>query len=427
MRIRRTFAFSIAVVAAAGLAACSSNGNGSKSNVGASKGASSSAPTPTPTFAGDPIKIGLIADLGASNLGNAQPEIESAENAALNAINAAGGVNGHKLTLVACDAAGDANKAANCGRKMVSEKVAAVVGDQELFSDKYASILSTAGIPRVGDLPLNETDYTGAGSWPVEGGGAVMFFGDLIAAKQQGLDKVYAAVVDLPGVQGQTTLTQMGAAKLGLRLVDTSYVPSGTADLSPYVTKAIKSGADVVLMGLDPLLLHQWATTSKTLGAKYALASAAEAVDENTTKELGAAGGPLENSLLASAYPPVSATSNPGIAAFTKEMDAQQASGDANAAPDHRSAVINAWIAVHAFANLAKNISGDVTPASVNQTLQTAKDIDMLGLTKPWTPSAKNKIISNISNPYGYLLTIKNGQKVLAQNDPIDMLTPTIG
>jgi ABC-type branched-subunit amino acid transport system substrate-binding protein len=420
MRIRATLG--AATVAALALTACASSGGNS---AGGGASTSPAAPSPSPTFTGSPIVIGQIGDFTSSAVGNAEPVVKSAAQAAVDAINAAGGINGHELVLKACDAAGDPNKASGCARDLVKAGVVADVGDSEYFSDQFNPIFQSAGIQRIGEVPESSADYTAANSWPTQGGGAAMFIGGLLYAKKLGMSKVFVGVQDVPGATAQEAITEGAAKSIGMQAVGHAAIAESTADMSSYVAQATNGGADVVNLGIGPVLLQQFAQTSAQLGAKYKISAAAEAVSDDLAAKLGKTGGPLEGAVLASAYPPVSATTNPGIAQFTKEMNAAQAAGDKNAGPADRSIAISSWVAVHAFANLAKTITGDVTSASVLTALNTAKDIDLAGITSPWTPSSKKVgVFPAISNTEGYFITIKDGVKVLDGTDPVDLLTP---
>jgi ABC-type branched-subunit amino acid transport system substrate-binding protein len=420
MRIRATIA--VASAATLVLAACSSGGN---SSGGSGAGSSTSAPSATPTFTGSPIVIGQIGDFTGSAVGNAEPVVKSAAQAAADAVNAAGGINGHQLVIKACDAGGDPNKASQCARDLVAAGVVADVGDGEYFSDQYGSIFQTAGIQRIGQVPESSNDYTGQNSWPTQGGGAAMFIGGLLYAKKLGLSKVFVAVQDVPGASSQIAITEMAAKNIGLQVVGHAAIAETTPDMSSYVTQATKAGADVVNLGIGPVLLQQFAQTSAQLGAKFKISAAAEAVSDDMANKLGKPGGPLDGAVLASAYPPVSATNNAGIVQFIKEMDAAHSAGDKNAGPADRAIAISPWVAVHAFANLAKTITGDVTASSVLAALKTAKDVDLAGVTVRWTPNVKKvAVFPAISNTDGFFITIKNGTKVLDGIDPVDLLTP---
>ncbi len=143
--MKRTGYVSIAVAATAvfALAACSSSGGGD----GNSSSASSTAPAVT--YKGE-VKVGMIVDTSVvSAVGNPEPERVSAANARFDVINAAGGINGYKVVLDACDEKGDPNVAAACARGFVAHGDVATVADESVYGAKLNPPLLKAGIPRV--------------------------------------------------------------------------------------------------------------------------------------------------------------------------------------------------------------------------------------------------------------------------------------
>ncbi|GLI07508.1 branched chain amino acid ABC transporter substrate-binding protein [Paenibacillus tyrfis] len=99
------------------LTACGGNSDGANSAAGSTDGAAS----------GKEIKIGMMFALSGNEAKMGQDMKQAAELAA-NEINAAGGINGSKIKLVAQDDACDPQTATAAANKLVSEGVTAVVG-----------------------------------------------------------------------------------------------------------------------------------------------------------------------------------------------------------------------------------------------------------------------------------------------------------
>jgi hypothetical protein len=79
-----------------------------------------------------------------------------------------------------------------------------------------------------------------------------------------------------------------------------------------------------------------------------------------------------------------------------------------------------AWISTLAFVNVTKNVSS-FTPASVIEALKTAKDVDLLGLTPPWTPSTPGfSVFKSSSNHFVYVSRF-NGKTIVTDKTPIDV------
>src|ERR1700679_4326194 len=125
-------------VAAIAVAACgSSSSNNSSSGASASQGAGSSS--------GGTIKFMTLAVVGSPVA--SYPEVQPDVDAAVAAINKAGGINGKKIQDIFCNSKGDANTAVTCAREAVKDKVAGVVGDIDLFNAQTTPVFAAAGIP----------------------------------------------------------------------------------------------------------------------------------------------------------------------------------------------------------------------------------------------------------------------------------------
>jgi len=78
------------------------------------------------------------------------------------------------------------------------------------------------------------------------------------------------------------------------------------------------------------------------------------------------------------------------------------------------------WIATLAFVNVTKGLDS-FTPATVVGALKTAKDVDLLGLTPPWTPSTPGfSVFKSSSNHYVYISRF-DGKNIVTNKTPIDV------
>jgi ABC-type branched-subunit amino acid transport system substrate-binding protein len=409
-----------AVAGVLALAACSSSGGSHQSDSSPSKSAS-----PSPTFTGPDIKIGTIGNLTkASAFGNAEPDQVSAIQAAIDATNAAGGINGSKLVLDACDEMNDPNVAATCARRLVSDGVVATVGENTLDGAKIGPILQQAGIPRIGPAPLSIAEYTAPNAYPLNGGGVTLFQGAVIDAKQHNLKSIYVLYLNVEGGGSAVTgLVKPLSAKEGIAYKGDTGVPTDATDVSSYVKKAMDSGAEAVLTTFGPGLTEQFLKTSTQLGAKYRVATTAESFTGDVIKAVGPTQPIVQNAMLASPYPPLTATSVQGVKDFAAQMNARKAAGDKNASAD-RTYLVNPWLATHVFAEVAKTISGPVTAKSVMDAMNAAKDVNTDGLTPPWTPSQSGGILPRVSNGAGWFSKVAtNGDQVLESTEPVQILS----
>jgi ABC-type branched-subunit amino acid transport system substrate-binding protein len=412
----------LAAVAALGLAACSSGGGGtSPSSSSGGSGASSS--SSSPTFTGE-IKIGNISEISMTSvMGNAQPEIADTLRASADVINAAGGINGKKIVVVACDEKANANGAANCARQLVKDGVVADVGDSNTFGDEISPILQAAGIPRLGPLALSSSEYNAAGNYPLNGGAVVLFQGAAIYAADEGNKSIFLAYTEAPGSSAIKGFVSMVYSSHGITDKGSVGIPPGSPDLSSYVTKAMNSGAEVVLTTFGPELTAQFAKTAVQLGAKFKIATVAESFNANTVAAVGKDQSIVQSAMLTSPFPPVTENDIEGIKLFNEQLDAAQSTYKSLTAST-RSLCFNAWMSGYLFGEIAKTITGDVTAKSMSTAIQTVKDVDTLGVMPPWTPSKTGTVLKQVSNDTGWFVKIdSNGGQVLAKPDPQPILS----
>ena len=150
-RPRKTHKAGLALVAALALAlsACASGTSGS------SGGGSGS---------GDTIKVMTWAPLKSQSTN--YPAITAAATTYGNGINAKGGINGKKLEVMTCDEGGTPQKASDCARKAIQEKVVAVVSSFGYTGDATIPLLKSANIAMFGGCCSNAVaDLTSSNSF----------------------------------------------------------------------------------------------------------------------------------------------------------------------------------------------------------------------------------------------------------------------
>jgi ABC-type branched-subunit amino acid transport system substrate-binding protein len=416
---RITLTAAAVAAAAIALAACGSSGGGS----GSGGGSSANTPTTKVNFTGAPIKIGVIAETSkVTALGNAQPETVEATQAAIDAINAAGGINGSEVKLDACDGQGDPNVAADCARKLVADGVVATVGDDTTSGQQLNSVLKSAGIPRVGPLALSAAEFNDSNSYPLSGGAVVMFEGAAIDAAQNGAKSAFIVYTETEGSGIVPSLIQPVLTSHGVDYKGKIGIPPGSPDLSSYVAKAISSGADTVITTFGPELTQQFGQTAIQLGAKFRIATVAEALSDAVVKKLGANSDLVKNALLVSPYPPVADNSIAAVKLFNDQLDAAQKAGAKHLGDDTRPHIFNSWLAGYAFGQIAKTISGPVTKESLTTAMNNAKDVDLGGAIPAWTPSKSGGMFARVSNGSAWFVKIVDGKQQLDPTTPQEVV-----
>ena len=168
------------------VAACSSSGSSTSSP--ASTGASASPAGAVSTATGSPINIGVIQPTNTA-IYNAGDEVAAVRAAAL-AVNAAGGINGHKVVVDYCNNQDDPNITAACVRQMISDKVVELAAGIDILGPSMVQALSAAGIPVVDEDALSLGEMTAPTAFPLTGGiPAAMAVATSVAA-QRGYKKI---------------------------------------------------------------------------------------------------------------------------------------------------------------------------------------------------------------------------------------------
>ncbi|MDR8366961.1 MULTISPECIES: ABC transporter substrate-binding protein [Pseudomonas] len=203
-------------------------------------------------FAQADIKIGVAGPMTGANAAFGEQYMKGAQ-AAADAVNAAGGVNGEKIVLVKGDDACEPKQAVTVAKDLTNQKVAGVVGHFCSSSTIPASeIYDEAGIIAITPGSTNPA--------VTERGLSAMFrmcgrddqqgivAGDYIVDVLKGKKVVVLHDKDTYG-QGLADATKAQLAKRGVTPVLYEGLTRGEKDFSTIVTKIRGAGADVVYFG----------------------------------------------------------------------------------------------------------------------------------------------------------------------------------
>ena len=203
-------------------------------------------------FAQADVKIGVAGPMTGANAAFGEQYMKGAQ-AAADAVNAAGGVNGEKIVLIKGDDACEPKQAVTVAKDLTNQKVAAVVGHFCSSSTIPASeIYDEAGIIAITPASTNPA--------VTERGLGAMFrmcgrddqqgivAGDYIVDVLKGKKVVVLHDKDTYG-QGLADATKAQLAKRGVTPVLYEGLTRGEKDFSTIVTKIRGAGADVVYFG----------------------------------------------------------------------------------------------------------------------------------------------------------------------------------
>jgi branched-chain amino acid transport system substrate-binding protein len=142
----------------AAVSACSSSGSsstvGTSSTVGSSPSSAAAAPASSSSSggnaaAGAPINVGLICSCNNAVFGSTATNESDGAKASIDAINAAGGVNGHKINIIQQNDNGNPATSVTAVQALVSDHVAAIL-DWSFVDAAWAATIGKSGIPVVG-------------------------------------------------------------------------------------------------------------------------------------------------------------------------------------------------------------------------------------------------------------------------------------
>ena len=380
---------------------------------------------------GTSIKIGLYAPIAANTVGLSFPYELSAAQAAVRAINKAGGVgpDHQPLELIFCDPKENPNDAADCARTFVSQNVVSVVGSFSVQgSPAILPVLQAAGIPNFGGYPIGGNDITSPLTYPLIAGSTAVYTYVPQALKNAGAKSVF--LVNLDNATSATTIgyTKTGAKAAGITFAGNRGVSGVVADMSPFVAAAKDSGADSVMFSTSEGAAVQFIQAAKAAGANFKYGYVGFTPDA-----LSKLGDSAEGIVYPSMIPPASKSilkSCPGKCAstlkqFVKEMAAQAKAGDKFARLENIQDVHtqHAWSAVHVLVEQVINkMSGSITAATVASQINATKSFDT-GFGAAFSFPGKVTAFPRLGNLYLYDVIYTKGTYKLQKKDPIDVAT----
>ena len=367
-------------------AACGSPGGGQAgSNGGGSNGGGGAAKSV--------IKIGSEMPLADPLV--VMPQLEAGIQAAISSINAAGGIAGHKLQLVACDTSYQANKELSCMRTLIGDHVSAVVAPA-ILNDPSGSeyeLSKAANIPVVGSLGLTEVEYNSPGVFPLVGGIPSWYFGAVEHLLAIGKRHIAFLGESTPGavLSGQLTedaIKSAGLAPTDIVNTDTNSDPTFAVGAA----KAIGNHTDGVVIGTNPQFLPKAYLALRNAGFTGPISTISAIVPPASIKALGPAGNGL---LITSDVALPSDSADPSVATFLAAMKKYQPGASLE------ELTMDGWAATQLLAKVAGGLS-DLSGSSVMsafEKLSSPVDIGVLGsFAQPTKPPYLAKF-PDIYNP----------------------------
>jgi ABC-type branched-subunit amino acid transport system substrate-binding protein len=389
----RTVQFAAAIgVAALTAVACSS----SATTTGAGSTAPGTSSSPT-------ITVGGMAPLTSQLL--TQPEIEAGIVAAMDALNAQGGIDGHQVKLDYCDTQYTNSGEIACMDQMISDKVSAVIAPSAGASASVTpfALAQAADLASIGGIGQIPPELTTPGVFPLAGSDPGWVYGAMSDLVKGGARRI-AVLGNLTGNYEAARAYAVAALKVaGLTPpVVSEGDPSADPTFSAAAAKAVQGNPDGMYLALSPTNVPIAVRALRAAGYTGPIAATAPAVTPPIIKALGSEGNGIE---LAGNVAFPSETSNPAVAAYLADMAKYQPNGTVDQLSE------TAWAGMMLFAQAMKGQT-NFSASNVLSVMNNLSTPINLGVTAPYkVKGAVSPIVGfpNIHNPTITLGVLQNG------------------
>jgi ABC-type branched-subunit amino acid transport system substrate-binding protein len=405
MKIRPVMVAGLAA-AALGLAACSSSGSSTPGSTtpDSTTGSATSAANGT----GSPIKIFVYGQITGQAF--ALPQVVTGAQAAVNNINAAGGINGRQLQLISCDNAGNVDKDVACAQEAVSDNVAAAVGVITLTQQQSVPIIAAAHIPVIAAADTGPIFRQSPESFPVLS--APPIYAGQAAALLAKRECKHPAILAITTTDA--TAASKSFAKY-MKLHDPSASPTktvtvatGSVDVSAQVAQVLSGGTDCLGTALDPTTQAETFTAVGKSGQNTLIAANSTDVSIPLLQGLGAEASDI---VISSPYY-LSPGDSPQMAQYYAAMNKINPKATKDAIAE------GGYDGVEIFAQAAKGLT-TIDGATVTAALQKLSDVNT-GLSAPVDFSKPNPLscMPRVFNTQEFAYDYSNGAYQLLSKTP---------
>jgi len=331
----RTIQFAVAIGAAALTAtACSSSPSATATAAGGS-GTSSST-----------IVVGGMAPLTSQVL--TQPDIKAGVAAAVDALNAQGGIDGHHVQLDYCDSQYTNSGEISCMDKLIADKVSALITPSIAASASGSpyELAQAADLASIGTQGQIVTEFTSPDVFPLSSGDPGWVYGamsDLVKGGARRIAVLGNATGSYQAVRGYALAALKQAGLTPVNVVEAD--PGSDPTFSAAAAKVVSGNIDGLYLAVSPANAPIAVRAVRAAGYTGPIASIAAAFTPPIVKALGSQGNGLELSGSV-AFP--SETGNPAVAAYLADMAKYQPQGTIDQESE------TSWAAMMLFAKVMK-------------------------------------------------------------------------
>jgi branched-chain amino acid transport system substrate-binding protein len=363
------------------------------------------AATPLAGLTGEPITVMTIGNWTQPAIGTANPEFPAGAQAAAAAVNAAGGIDGRPIDVIVCSDELSADTARQCARDAVEQGVVAVVGLQTTNETTILPILEAAGIPAIGVSPFTEIGLTSPVSFPDTSGFVGQTLGMGLQLARAGADDVSAIVPG--GLGGIATevgdAVGVGASSDGANYTGLVQIPAKSADLSPAVASATENGASVAGFAGDEAA---FLTAMRSLAPDSMISTFPFNLTDSVIESAGAA---AEGVMGVDGIVPPSADTE-GTAQYKEDLAAFDSTMPTSTTGLHE------WLAMWTFSRVVADLD-TVDAASTLQAMSAVTDLDMGGITPPYSTVSTSTRYPRMFNSTVVFQVVEDGALTLQDAD----------
>jgi branched-chain amino acid transport system substrate-binding protein len=320
--------------------------------------------------------------------------------AAVAAVNAAGGIDGRDIKLEVCDSHGSPNQASACAQKAVTDKsIVATVGNNDYVGGGPVTGVLKGKLAALALKPYTPPDFASKIGFATDCGGIGIQAGMAESLAAQGAKKIVVLFFDTPGGHpGLDFLTAKVEELFPPAKVLHVGVPRTASDMTSYAAQAISQNPDGVVLSLTEPLAVASIKQLRAQGYKGKIQAPATMMTASAIKQIG----DPNNIKSSGCYSYDSAGYKSYRADMTKYQPSESTSDEG----------LNAWLGVKSFVKVMKG--KDLTRQKVLDTYNATSSLDTDGLTGPidFTKENKENGFARLFSPAVVDHEIKNGEQV---------------
>ncbi|MFC9557501.1 ABC transporter substrate-binding protein [Rhodococcus sp. NPDC056960] len=369
------------------------------------------------------IVVGTIQPLTSQIYSN--PNSRDGLQAAIDAINAEGGISGKKVRVQECDSNYDANKELSCVRDLIDADVSAIVAPYIIVDQagRPQQAAEKAGIPWIGARGVALADMQSKVSFPLSSGQAGWAYGTIATLIEHGAKNITVLIEgSQPASQYQGKLQRAALEAAGM----TGRTVEGDSTADPTwataAAQAAAGGTDGIVITGTPAGYAKAVQALRSSGYKGLIASMTSMTSMANLEVLGDVANGI---LLVSQFAATTDTENPGIAQFLEELKKY--------APDAvvDESTLAGWAAGKLFAAVMKG-KDDFSKESVLAAFKNLSDPVDISVIPPYSVVGKEPPLQDEPRMFNNMvmpMTIKDvsPQAVGGFIDPFESLAKASG